>query len=92
MKKSVVNMHERGSGAVADAVFTVGSLIFILALVPTLRSEEKPPPATGLLTGSVLLAFAATYASLGFWYSCATSGLLGSLWLVVAWQAARRID
>lgn len=85
-------MRARGSGGVADAadaIFTAGSLLFIAALVPTLLADEKPPASTGLLTGSVLLAFSVTYATLGFWFSCATSGLLGALWLVVAAQARR---
>lgn len=70
-----------------DLVLGAGQLLFSLALVPALRSPAKPPRSTCVLTGSVLLAFAATFATLGFWWSTAASLICGVLWLALAAQS-----
>jgi hypothetical protein len=73
----------------ADAIFSVGSVLFILALLPAFR--QPPAAPTGLLTGSVLAVYAATYATLdGFLYSTVTTGILAALWLALAVLALLR--
>ncbi len=69
-----------------DLVFSVGSLVFIAALVPTLRATSKPPRSTGLLTGGVLAIYAATYLTMALWYAAATTAILACAWLGVAVQ------
>lgn len=68
----------------ADTVFSVGSIVFILALVPALLHRGQSPPAsTALLTGGVLTTFSVTYATLDLWYSFATSAVLSAAWLFI---------
>lgn len=72
----------------ADTVFSVGSIVFILALVPALLHREQSPPAsTGLLTGGVLAAFSVTYATLDLWYPFATSAALSAAWLFIGFRS-----
>ena len=70
----------------ADAVFTVGSLLFIAALLPAVWSESKPPRATCALTAGVLAAFAVTYLTLGLTFSAVTTGMTCCLWTVLLLQ------
>ena len=69
-----------------DIVFSVGSWIFIIALIPSLISKDKPPVSSSLLTGSVLLIYALTYTTLHFWLTVASTGLLAIAWLMLAIQ------
>ena len=72
-----------------DIVLTLGSIIFLVALVPSIRSKDKPALMTSLMTGLVLFVFATTYITLDLWFSAATTALTGMLWLVLAVQKAR---
>ena len=69
-----------------DIVFSVGSWIFIIALLPSLFGKDKPPLSTSVLTGSVLLVYALTYLSLDFWLSVASTGILAIAWLALGVQ------
>lgn len=60
--------------------------MFVIALVPMVLASEKPPLLTSFPTGIILLAFAATYASLGAVYGAATTAVSGLLWLTLAAQ------
>lgn len=70
-----------------EAVFAVGSLLFSVALLPTLRAPSKPALSTSLMTGSILLVFAFAYATLDLWYAAATGSVTAGIWLTLAWQA-----
>lgn len=72
-----------------DIILTVGTLLFLLALVPTLLGKSKPSPLTSLMTGGVLLVFAATYATLGLFFASITTAATGTAWLVIFWQTIR---
>ena len=79
-----------GTLAWQDMVFAVGNLSFAIALVPSLRSEEKPHLATSVLTAAWLYAFAATYSTLGLPFSAAISVVLATLWAALAIQRVWR--
>lgn len=73
-----------------DYIFSVGSLIFILALLPVLKTAEKPPVKTSLQTGGVLLIYSTIcYTTMHLWYSFATTLLLAVMWLVIGFQRWR---
>lgn len=74
-----------------DFILTVGTLAFIVALIPTIRSSAKPALSTSLLTLGVLLIFSAVYASLGLWFSAATAIANGACWLILAVQKLQQI-
>jgi hypothetical protein len=70
----------------ADLIFTLGSIIFALALVPSIRGLDKPDIKTSLTTGSVLAVFAATYLSIEFWFSASMTLVTSLMWFTLAWQ------
>jgi len=66
-----------------DIVFTVGSFIFSVALIPTIRAKNKPPVITSFITFAVLATFVACYLSLGFYVSAIAGGLTAICWLIL---------
>jgi hypothetical protein len=73
-----------------DLVFTVGSLVFTVALWPSIRSKHKPALHTSVLTAFVLFLFAITYLSLSLYFSAATTLLTASAWAILAVQKFRQ--
>jgi len=69
-----------------DYVLAVGAFIFSVALIPTLRSKQKPALPTSILTSIVLCVFAVTYASLGLWLAVVAQFLGAFVWGILAWQ------
>ncbi|MDO8583168.1 MAG: hypothetical protein Q7R51_01420 [bacterium] len=69
-----------------DWVLTLGSSIFIIALLPSVLSKNKPALSTSLMTGAVLIVFAIVYLTLFLWISAVTTFLTGGLWFVLAIQ------
>ncbi len=70
----------------ADLIFSLGSLVFIVALIPSLRSSQKPALGTCIMTGTVLAVFASTYIGIGLYYAAATTAITASMWLTLAIQ------
>ena len=73
-----------------DAVIAVGQILFAVALVPALRSRQKPPRSTCVMTGVILLVFSVTFATLGLWWGSSTAAVCGVLWLVLLWQQGEK--
>lgn len=73
-----------------DYVFAAGSLIFIVALVPSVIGEHKPEFWTSVLTSLVLLVFSITYWTLGLNFGAATTVLASNLWGVLALQVLEK--
>jgi hypothetical protein len=73
-----------------DIVLSVGQYIFVIALLPSIFSEDKPAFSSSLLTGSVLAVFSFIYFTLGLWSSCIAAGAVSFTWLILAWQKWRR--
>jgi uncharacterized membrane protein YjdF len=69
-----------------DIIIAIGSLVFSIALLPSVFSKHKPALWTSVITGIVLFILALTYASLRFWYATTITALTASLWLVLAAQ------
>lgn len=68
-----------------DTVFTVGTVIFILALIPMAWNVDTAVPLkSSLSTGLVLAAFAINLLSLGLYFSAAAEVVTASLWLFIA--------
>lgn len=72
-----------------DIVITVGTLVFVIALVPALISKDKPPVSTSFVSGITILIYAFTFSTLGLWFSFVINIISGSLWLTLAWQKAK---
>lgn len=71
-----------------DMVLSIGSLIFVVALLPSIFSPHKPSFSTSASTGAVLIVFGFTYISLNLWYAATTTFLSGVLWAILAVQKA----
>lgn len=69
-----------------DLILTLGSLVFIIALFPSVFSKHKPALSTSISTGLVLFVFAGVYISLRLWFTALVTTLTGILWLVLAVQ------
>lgn len=69
-----------------DAVLAFGSLIFAVALIPSLRSDNKPALFTNVCYAIVLMAFTAVYASLEYWLTAAIALLTTIEWTTLALQ------
>lgn len=69
-----------------DYVLALGSVIFTLALVPSLKSKNKPAIVTSLSTSSVLFVFAITFVTMSLWYSAIAAFVNGMAWLALAMQ------
>jgi len=71
---------------VQDLILTVGSLIFVVALIPSVLSEHKPALSTSASSGIVLFIFAGVYISLHLWFTAISTSLTGTLWIILAIQ------
>mgnify|MGYP006379675603 CR=1 FL=1 len=69
-----------------DYVLAVGAFMLSIALIPTLRSKQKPALFTSVLTGGILCVFAVTYASLGLWLAVISQFIGAAAWFLLAWQ------
>ena len=63
---------------------------FAVALVPALRGEAKPDRRTCAMTGGLLYALAAIFATLGLWAAVASSAVVANLWAALLIQQVRR--
>lgn len=73
-----------------DWVLTLGSLVFFIALIPSILSKDKPDIKTSMPTALVMTAFTITYGSLGLWYGMSTSALTTIAWYILWFQKIRK--
>jgi hypothetical protein len=69
-----------------DIVLSIGSIVFIFALIPTVFSKDKPPLASSIPTGIVLFVFAMVYFSLHLLSTGITNLITSTLWFIIAFQ------
>jgi hypothetical protein len=69
-----------------DIVLSVGSFVFFIALIPTIRIKEKPALSTSIINGIVLAVFAFTYSTLELWLSVCSTSMVFIAWSVLAVQ------
>ncbi len=73
-----------------DWIFSTGSIIFSIALVPSVLGKDKPALSTSLMTGTILAIYIVAYISLSLWFSAATSVLIAGTWFLLAYQKYRQ--
>ena len=73
-----------------DLTFTIGSIVFLVALIPSLTSEYKPNKTTSISTAAVLYAFTLNYISLGLYMSSVVGFATACCWLALYIQVKRR--
>jgi len=69
-----------------DIVLSIGSVIFVIALIPSIMSAHKPAFTTSVLSSLVLVAFTFVYATLDLWLSAVITAFSAILWMVLAFQ------
>ena len=72
-----------------DVVLTIGQVIFIIALFPSILSKDKPALQTCMLTSAVAFSIAVVYLTLSIPFAAISAALNGTLWLVLAVQKWR---
>ncbi len=73
-----------------DIVIGAGQWILGIALLPTIRANDKPALSTSILTGSILLIFSATFFTLSMWNSALSAVVVSILWFILAIQKHRQ--
>ena len=71
-----------------DAVFGIGSIIFLAALIPSVVQKKCPSLWTSIPTALVLIAFTVAYESVEYHFAATVSVLTAMVWLVLASQCA----
>jgi hypothetical protein len=72
-----------------EVVLTIGQVIFLIALVPSILSKDKPALQTSILTSTVAFSIAVVYVTLDIRFAAFSAALNGTLWLVLAVQKWR---
>lgn len=72
-----------------DIVLSIGSLFFIIGLMPSIFTDAKPAGLTSLTNALVLSAFTVAYATLYLWFAAVTTAITAGCWMVLAVQKAR---
>lgn len=69
-----------------DIVLTIGQVIFIVALFPSILSKDKPALQTSILTSAVSFSISIVYITLNIKFAAISAGINGILWLILATQ------
>lgn len=79
---------------IQDTILSAGSLIFVIALIPTILGKDKPAFSTSIVTATVLMVFVGVYASLSLWFSATATAITAICWLTLTLQilVARKND
>jgi hypothetical protein len=73
-----------------DYVISVGSFFFIVALIPSIISKDKPSLLTSVTTALILFIFSMTYVSLSLWFAATTTAGTSICWSILAMQKYRQ--
>lgn len=70
-----------------DQVLSVGQVVFMIGLLPSLTSAHKPDAATSFITAFMLACFLIVYGSFKLWVTFGATAILVLLWFVLGVQA-----
>jgi hypothetical protein len=71
-----------------DKVFSVGEIVFLTGLVPSLLSSHKPAALTSFATAIMLYAFMTVHASYKLWVTFTLTFITASIWAALGVQVA----
>lgn len=71
-----------------DKVFSVGEIVFLTGLIPSLLTDQKPAATTSLATAFMLYAFLFVHASYGLWVTFILTFITATIWLALGIQVA----
>jgi hypothetical protein len=70
-----------------DVIFAAGEIVFMLSLLPSVFSEQKPAPLTSIATALMLCLFLFVHASYKLWMAFTLCTATIALWFVLFLQA-----
>lgn len=71
-----------------DKVFSVGEIVFLTGLVPSLLSSHKPAATTSFATAIMLYLFMAVHYSYKLWVTFTLTFVTASIWAALGFQVA----
>lgn len=71
-----------------DKVFSVGEIVFLTGLVPSLLSDHKPASLTSFATAVMLYAFMTVHYSYKLWVTFSLTFVTATIWLALGIQVA----
>jgi len=72
-----------------DIVISVAQIGFVIALLPSIRSKEKPAIATSIMNVILVCTIAMSLLTLRLWFSSFTAFLIAAAWAVLAIQTIK---
>lgn len=74
-----------------EIVLAIGQVVFMIALLPSIFSKDKPEIWTSILTGTVALSIAITYTTLSLETAAISAFFNFVAWSILAIQKLRII-
>lgn len=74
-----------------ETVLAVGQVVFIIALLPSIFSTDKPEIWTSILTGTVALSISITYTTLSLKAAAISAFFNFVAWTILAIQKFRAV-
>lgn len=69
-----------------DIILAIGQWVLLIALLPSVFSNDKPAISTSILTGGVLMVFTFTFVTLSFITTAISSTIVAFVWFILAVQ------
>jgi hypothetical protein len=69
-----------------DLVYGIGNVLFAVALIPSIRSSDKPHIRTSILNACVLVFFVIAGISLELYFTAVVTAVVVGLWALLAIQ------
>lgn len=66
-----------------DLVFTFGTVVFTIALIPALKRKQYPPKSTCFITAPMLILYVVAEITLNLWFSALTTLISAMMWLTL---------
>ena len=66
-----------------DLIFSIGSWIFTIALIPSIISKDKPNRITCFMTAIILVVFSYTYYTMGLLLGALSSFVTALCWVIL---------
>ncbi len=69
-----------------DLVISVCQLFFVIAMIPSIRSNDKPALTTSIMNVILVAIITVCLFTLKLWFSSFTAALVGLTWSILAIQ------
>ena len=73
-----------------DLVYGIGNVLFVIALIPSLKSDDKPNIKTSIMNSVVLVSFIIAGISLELYFTALVTTLLTISWAYLGYQKYRQ--